>query len=251
MNPRIFVLTLVTFAFGSGAFIFAGMLENLAADRNAGKGWILQGFAIQATAMSVHFAATHHALPPGWPSAALVALGIFLAATALFSITPVVQSRLIQATGGAPVALALNGSVGSLGQALGSAVGGLWWYGNDNGLSAIYKSLQINTSRDMTSFADFPMPADYPDFPRHEQIRDYLEHYVDRFGFRDRIRFRTTVERVAPEPDGTIAVDGTRTVKEPALHLLGYGDWTGPGSATLIGVGRTARTAVETLSNSS
>ncbi|OXE36559.1 MAG: MFS transporter, partial [Phenylobacterium zucineum] len=32
MNPRIFVLTLVTFAFGSGAFIFAGMLENLAAD---------------------------------------------------------------------------------------------------------------------------------------------------------------------------------------------------------------------------
>ena len=53
------------------------------------------------------------------------------------------------------------------------------------------------------------------------------------------------------EPDGTIAVDGTRTVKEPALHLLGYGDWTGPGSATLIGVGRTARTAVETLSNSS
>lgn len=88
----------------------------------------------------------------------------------------------------------------------GSAVGGLWWYGNDNGLSAIYKSLQINTSRDMTSFADFPMPADYPDFPRHEQIRDYLEHYVDRFGFRDRIRFRTTVERVTPGPDGTFAV---------------------------------------------
>ena len=28
----------------------------------------------------------------------------------------------------------------------GSGVGGLWRYGNDNGLSAIYKSLQINTS---------------------------------------------------------------------------------------------------------
>ena len=49
------------------------------------------------------------------------------------------------------------------------------------------------------------------------------------------------------EPDGTIAIDGTRAVKEPALHLLGYGDWTGPGSATLIGVGRTARWAVEAL----
>lgn len=88
----------------------------------------------------------------------------------------------------------------------GSAVGGLWRYDNDNGLSAIYKSLQINTSRDMTAFAEFPMPAGYPDFPGHEQIRDYLEAYVDRFGFRDRIRFRTTVERVQPEADGTFTV---------------------------------------------
>lgn len=94
------------------------------ADRDAGRGWIVQGFAIQAVAMSIHFAATHHALGAGWHSAVLVALGIFLAATALFSITPVIQSKLIAMTGGAPVALALNGSVISVGQALGSAVGG-------------------------------------------------------------------------------------------------------------------------------
>jgi len=118
---------------GVGAFqamIGVGSIAGLslgarAADRHAGRGWILQGFAIQATAMSVHFAATHHVAPAGWPSAALVALGIFLAATALFSITPVVQARLIHATGGAPVALALNGSVISMGQALGSAMGGM------------------------------------------------------------------------------------------------------------------------------
>ncbi|WP_304186512.1 MFS transporter [Phenylobacterium aquaticum] len=117
---------------GVGAFqamIGIGSIAGLtlgarAADREAGRRWILQGFAIQATAMSVHFAATHHVLPAGWPSAVLVATGIFLAATALFSITPVIQSRLIQATSGAPVALALNGSVISMGQALGSAVGG-------------------------------------------------------------------------------------------------------------------------------
>jgi predicted MFS family arabinose efflux permease len=95
-----------------------------AADRQAGRNWILQGFVIQATAMSIHFAATHQLAPAGWPSAALVALGIFVAATALFSITPVVQARLIELTGGAPVALALNGSVISVGQALGSAMGG-------------------------------------------------------------------------------------------------------------------------------
>lgn len=63
--------------------------------------------------------------------------------------------------------------------------------------------------------------------------------------------FRPALAHLRPmhlrEPDGTIAVDGTRAVNEPALHLLGYGDWTGPGSATLIGVGRTARAAVEEL----
>ncbi len=40
---------------------------------------------------------------------------------------------------------------------------------------------------------------------------------------------------------------GTRAVDEPRLHLVGYGDWTGPASATLIGVGRTARDAVRDI----
>jgi len=88
----------------------------------------------------------------------------------------------------------------------GSGVGGLWRYDNDNGMSAIYRSLRINTSRDMTAFADFPMPPDYPDFPDHAQICRYLDRYVDRFGFRDRIRFGTTVEQVTPAADGTFAV---------------------------------------------
>lgn len=117
---------------GVGAFqamIGIGSIAGLwlgarAADRNAGRNWILQGFVIQATAMTIHFAATYQVAPAGWPSAALVAFGIFVAATALFSITPVIQARLIAMTGGAPVALALNGSVISVGQALGSAVGG-------------------------------------------------------------------------------------------------------------------------------
>jgi cation diffusion facilitator CzcD-associated flavoprotein CzcO len=45
---------------------------------------------------------------------------------------------------------------------------------------------------------------------------------------------------------GHVAVHGTRAVREPRLWLLGYGEWTGYASATLIGVGRTARaTAAE------
>ncbi|OEJ21324.1 pyridine nucleotide-disulfide oxidoreductase [Streptomyces agglomeratus] len=46
---------------------------------------------------------------------------------------------------------------------------------------------------------------------------------------------------------GHIATAGTRAVDEPRLHLLGYGDWTGPASATLIGVGRPARDAAREI----
>ena len=46
------------------------------------------------------------------------------------------------------------------------------------------------------------------------------------------------------EADGRVLVDGTRAVKQPNLWLVGYGDWTGATSATLVGVTRTARSAV-------
>ncbi|WP_462418690.1 hypothetical protein [Kytococcus sp. Marseille-QA3725] len=39
----------------------------------------------------------------------------------------------------------------------------------------------------------------------------------------------------------------TRADQEPRLHLMGYGDWTGPASATLIGVGRPARAAAREI----
>ena len=43
---------------------------------------------------------------------------------------------------------------------------------------------------------------------------------------------------------GVPRTDGTRSIDEPRLHLLGYGDWTGTASATLIGAARTAKTCV-------
>ena len=38
---------------------------------------------------------------------------------------------------------------------------------------------------------------------------------------------------------------GTRAAREPRLWLVGYGEWTGFASATLIGVGRSARATVD------
>ncbi|MFE0806291.1 ArsO family NAD(P)H-dependent flavin-containing monooxygenase [Streptomyces sp. NPDC058848] len=63
--------------------------------------------------------------------------------------------------------------------------------------------------------------------------------------------FRPALAHLAPldlrGPHGHIATDGTRALGEPRLHLLGYGDWTGPASATLIGVGRPARDAARDI----
>ncbi|MER6184255.1 ArsO family NAD(P)H-dependent flavin-containing monooxygenase [Streptomyces sp. NPDC001652] len=64
--------------------------------------------------------------------------------------------------------------------------------------------------------------------------------------------FRPALSHLAPlrlrGRRGHIATEGTRAVDEPRLHLLGYGDWTGPASATLIGVGRPAREAAREIS---
>lgn len=44
--------------------------------------------------------------------------------------------------------------------------------------------------------------------------------------------------------DDRAATGGTRSIDEAGLWLVGYGDWTGAASATLIGVMRTARLTV-------
>src|SRR5688500_14833871 len=82
-------------------------------------------------------------------------------------------------------------------------IGGNWVFGNKNGMSAAYRYLHINTSRERMAYSDFPMPESYPDFPRHDQIAEYFDAYVDHFGFRDRIRFETGVEHAERRTDGT------------------------------------------------
>ncbi|MCX4510694.1 ArsO family NAD(P)H-dependent flavin-containing monooxygenase [Streptomyces sp. NBC_01619] len=63
--------------------------------------------------------------------------------------------------------------------------------------------------------------------------------------------FRPALSHLAPlglrGARGRIPTIGTRALQEPRLHLLGYGDWTGPASATLIGVGRPARDAARAI----
>ncbi|HWX87198.1 MAG TPA: NAD(P)-binding domain-containing protein [Solirubrobacteraceae bacterium] len=81
-------------------------------------------------------------------------------------------------------------------------VGGNWVFGNRNGMSAAYRDLFINVSRERMAYADYPMPASYPDFPHHTHIKEYFDNYVDHFGLREHIAFETGVEHAHKREDG-------------------------------------------------
>ncbi|MEN0134525.1 MAG: NAD(P)-binding domain-containing protein [Rhodococcus sp. (in: high G+C Gram-positive bacteria)] len=65
-----------------------------------------------------------------------------------------------------------------------------------------YDALHLITSRDMTRFENFPMPAEYPHFPRRDQVRQYIESYARHHGHYEKIHFGTEVLSVTPVPAG-------------------------------------------------
>ena len=109
----------------------------------------------------------------------------------------------------------------------GSGVGGNWRYDNDNGMSSAYQSLHINTSRNLMAYRTFPMPADYPDYPHHSQIARYFDDYVDHFGLRELITFRTEVTLVEPAPDGgwNVTTDDGETRRYGAVMVANGHHW--------------------------
>jgi dimethylaniline monooxygenase (N-oxide forming) len=106
-------------------------------------------------------------------------------------------------------------------------VGGNWVFQNKNGMSACYRGLNINTSRTRMQFADYPMPADYPDFPHHTQIAAYFDAYVDHFGFRSKIRFERGVEKIEPAPGGgfRVTIAGEAPVHYDAVIVANGHHW--------------------------
>lgn len=84
---------------------------------------------------------------------------------------------------------------------IGTQIGGLWCYKNDNGRSAAYRSLHINTARNLTAFSDLPFDDDVQMFPSCKDMHDYLVNYADRFGITPLIRFKSRVTSVEPAED--------------------------------------------------
>ncbi|WP_089603864.1 ArsO family NAD(P)H-dependent flavin-containing monooxygenase [Acinetobacter piscicola] len=87
-------------------------------------------------------------------------------------------------------------------------------------------------------------------FTNHSVIwSDGSEEQIDAViwctGFRAALSHLRSLDIV--EPNNTVAVVGGRSLKANNVWLVGYGEWTGMASATIIGVSRTSRAAVDEI----
>ncbi|XP_048207847.1 flavin-containing monooxygenase 5-like [Perognathus longimembris pacificus] len=82
-------------------------------------------------------------------------------------------------------------------------IGGLWRFQEnpEPGRASIYKSVVINTSKEMMCFSDFPIPDHYANFMHNSQVLEYFRMYAKEFDLLKYIRFKTTVCSVKKQPD--------------------------------------------------
>ena len=78
----------------------------------------------------------------------------------------------------------------------GDRVGGIWDI--ERAETPMYDAAQFISSRTLSAFPGFPMPADYPDYPRHDQILRYIRSYADHHDITGRVVHRTRVKRATP-----------------------------------------------------
>lgn len=88
--------------------------------------------------------------------------------------------------------------------------GGNWQ--PDGPASKMYEAVHLISSKRNTQFADFPMPGEYPDYPRHTLVFDYLQSLAEHYGLRRHARFNTRVTRMDKQGEGWLLEfdDGTR-----------------------------------------
>jgi hypothetical protein len=103
--------------------------------------------------------------------------------------------------GAGPVGLAMADAMKQQGIAFdivdaSDGVGGLWRHG-------VYRGVHIVSSKRSTGYANYPMPAHYPDFPSSTQMLQYLENFARDCGLTDTMEFGRRVERAQPLADET------------------------------------------------
>lgn len=67
----------------------------------------------------------------------------------------------------------------------------------------VYDTVHLLTSKQATSFRDYPMPDNYPSFPTGEQYRQYIRWFADAADLRKHIAFNTEVVEAVPVDGGS------------------------------------------------
>ena len=112
-------------------------------------------------------------------------------------------------------------------------VGGLWRQPDAGERGPGYLSLHLNTAKQLTGYAGFPMPDSYPLYPRHSQVAAYLRSFAEWAGLLDHIELNTAVESVRQEDDGGWTVvsrgaDGTSVSRRFGEVIVASGHNTQP-----------------------
>ncbi len=99
-------------------------------------------------------------------------------------------------------------------------VGGNWYYGKPH--SSVYRSTRLISSKRGTEYTDYPMPANWPEHPRHELVWDYLCSYARQFDLYRHIEFNTTIASIEPvasnlTSDADNAGDESKSLSENRL----------------------------------
>ncbi|MGE0929782.1 flavin-containing monooxygenase [Peijinzhouia sedimentorum] len=99
-------------------------------------------------------------------------------------------------------------------------VGGNWVYSESSGHSSVFESTHIISSKELSQYEDYPMPADYPDYPSHAQLQAYFESYARHFGVYELIRFGVSVETAELTDSNKWHIETDETLSEYVFDYL-------------------------------
>ena len=80
-----------------------------------------------------------------------------------------------------------------------STIGGIW-------VTLPWQSYTLTSSRWVTEYGCFPMPEEWPDFVTSDNMRDYLDHFVDQYELRSLIEFGVSVKAIEKGDDGRLTI---------------------------------------------
>ncbi|MFJ4777653.1 flavin-containing monooxygenase [Streptomyces sp. NPDC088762] len=81
-------------------------------------------------------------------------------------------------------------------------VGGIWRQPGAGERGPAYMSLHLNSAKQLTGYADFPMPSELPLYPAHGDVAAYLRSFAEWAGLLPRIELRTEVLSVRQDSSG-------------------------------------------------